>query len=125
MPNRTSFICSLLALSALAALPAVDTLQVFVPSGSPFNLDFGVHCPGDMLFLNVEPDTGCTITSAKVDNGSSMGWAGGPHYTAVIPPLFSGVHLGKFSGTYSCPGSGPGAPPTWKGAAKAPIASIK
>ncbi len=110
---------------AQAAVLAVETPTYSIPSQNGFNHDFGYHCPGDVLTLNVVADTGFRIVTAGIDNGGSGGWAGGPNYTAVIPSDFSGVHLGKFIGTYSGGQGGPGQPPVWKGAAKATVVKVK
>ena len=120
--------CLIACLIACAAsLTAADggAPTYSIPSQNGFNHDFGVRCPGDVLNLTVTPDSGYTIT-ARVDNGSSGGWVGGPNYTATIPDNFSGVHTGKFTGTYSkAEGSGPGSEaPEWTGGAITNITKV-
>ena len=117
--NTTTRLLSV-ALMASVAAAAVEPPAVYsIPSQNGFNHDFGIRLPGDVLNLNVVPDPGITGLTGHVDNGSSAGWVGGPSFTCVIPYDFSGLHLGKFSGTYSRGGSGGGGgtsePPKWSG----------
>jgi len=126
MPYRLTILGLFALMAALVAGEVTPTYSI--PSQNLFNHDFGVKCAGDVLALNVVADPGCTITANPPDNGSSAGWVGGPNYTAVIPANYSGVHLGKFSGTYTCPGpgggGGSGAPPVWTGMAKTDVLRI-
>jgi len=134
MKNRHFMANLFFTLLVLASLncQAQDTPTYSIPSKNNFHHGFGSQFPGDVLTLNVVADPTYVLLTAKVDNGSSSGWVGGPFYTAVIPANFAGAHVGLFSGTYSKiggggsgGGSGSTQPPPWLGGAQATIISIK
>jgi hypothetical protein len=128
MLRHLAIIAGLACSAAWAADPAASA-TFKIPSQNNFSQDFRVRQPGDTLVIKVEADAGFKILTGAVDNASSQGWTGGPTtFTGVIPGDFSGVHTGKFKGTYAPTGGGegkgPGEPPPWKGDAKAQVATL-
>lgn len=69
--------------------------------------DFGVKGGGDIVSFTVTPPG--RVLSGRVDSPGGFIWMGGPaSWSGTIPPDFSGVHNGLFSGTYQPPPGGPG-----------------